>query len=817
MNKYKKLELLAPAGGLESFFAAIDNGADAVYLGRDYFSARKSAANFSEEELRQALDYAHTRDRKVYLALNTLIKNQEMQKALEITYSAYLNGIDAVIVQDIGLSALIKKTMPDLALHASTQMSVCDGEYAKALEKAGFQRVVLARELTLKQIKDITDGMDMAVEVFVHGALCISISGQCLMSSMIGGRSANRGACAQPCRLPYTMMGKNGYLLSPRDLCAVSFLSEIKQAGVTAIKIEGRMKSPEYVATVTRIYRKNLDDMEAFPEAFHPVEIADLEELSAVFGRGTFTKGYFFGKPYAKLMNFENPDGKQNRTKQKIQQQHQIPQIPKIPLWGQLTLSAGCAPILKIWDQNGLMTETIGADIPEIAKQKPLDDEIVRRQMYKTLDTPFAFEELDIDLENNISLPVSALNRLRRNGIENYMHCKIKSKQRPELPLQKPDLSMQKPELSMQKPELSMQRPELSMQRSELSMQRSELSMQRLASSLRPKQTNQMIDVLDDDSVKSSKPIVSVLFRSVERDFSLAYVMAERLILPIDSLMRPEVLEKVNMWADFFESKTGRRPELVALFPGVTEPDLNRTMRKKIEWIQENIKTTEKSDKKVPVCAAMTGNIGTVQIIKAQMSEMIRQDCFKIYLDTSANVMNVHTLRQYVEWGASSVTLSPEVGLREIHEIAEGMGQFCEVVVYGRHKLMTSAFCPIGAIAGCDVNKKRYPCQKGFYLLKDRMGEQFPVLADPFSCSSQIFNAKTLYIDKEMVQLKSDKIASIRLDFTTEKASEVAQITELFYDLTINELNCINKYEDTIEKIKSNGFTKGYFSTNKRL
>ena len=300
------IELLSPVGDFECLKAAVQNGADAVYFGASSFSARAFASNFDDSALEKAISYAKLRGVKTNLTLNTLIKNDEINDAIELAKKAYEYGIDAIIVQDLGLARYLIKNFPGLAVHASTQMSVHNLEGVLELQKLGFSRVVLSRELSLQEIEHICKNSNVEIEVFTHGALCISYSGQCLFSSMIGGRSGNRGKCAQPCRLPYELLScssttsnqqgsttstasasqgisltthlanltsanlssassesltslDKGYLLSPRDLCGLDYLPELVDAGVTCLKIEGRMKTPEYVATVTRIYRKYLD------------------------------------------------------------------------------------------------------------------------------------------------------------------------------------------------------------------------------------------------------------------------------------------------------------------------------------------------------------------------------------------------------------------------------------------------------------------------------------------------------------------------------------------------------------------------------
>ena len=311
------IELLSPVGDFECLKAAVQNGADAVYFGAGSFSARAFATNFDDDALKEAITYAKVRGVKTNLTLNTLIKNAEMNDAIKLAEKAYNYGIDAIIVQDLGLARYLIKNFPGLAVHASTQISVHNLEGVLELQKLGFSRVVLSRELSLQEIEHICKNSNVEIEVFTHGALCISYSGQCLFSSMVGGRSGNRGKCAQPCRLPYELLScssalsnlstlqgtpvsaspeiltslDKGYLLSPRDLCGLDYLPELVDAGVTCLKIEGRMKTPEYVATVTRIYRKYLDLAQS-NESEYKTNPQDKTELLQAFNRGGFSSGH---------------------------------------------------------------------------------------------------------------------------------------------------------------------------------------------------------------------------------------------------------------------------------------------------------------------------------------------------------------------------------------------------------------------------------------------------------------------------------------------------------------------------------------------
>ena len=295
----ENVELLSPVGEWDSLVAAVQNGANAVYFGANEFNARMNSKNFDREELKKAIEYAKLRNVKTNLTLNILIKNNEFEKAMDLVEYAYKCGIDAIIVQDLGLAREIIKTFPDLDVHSSTQMTVYNLKGVQEIERLGFKRCVLARELSIDEIKHICKNSNIEIEVFVHGALCISYSGQCLMSSMIGGRSGNRGKCAGTCRLPYSLlknkqMVDKGFLLSSKDVCTLDIIPELIKAGVKSFKIEGRMKSPEYVGLVTSVYRKYIDL--AYSNREYKVENQDRENLMQIFNRGGFSTGYLKGK-----------------------------------------------------------------------------------------------------------------------------------------------------------------------------------------------------------------------------------------------------------------------------------------------------------------------------------------------------------------------------------------------------------------------------------------------------------------------------------------------------------------------------------------
>lgn len=295
-----KIELLSPAGNIDSFKAAINAGADAIYMGVDKFNARQMAKNFNEDEYIYCIKYAHILDVNVYLTINTLLHDDEIDDAINLVIKLYENGLDAIIVQDIGFMSIIHKILPELSIHVSTQMSVYNLEQVKFLEHLGAKRVVLARELSLKEIEYICSNTTAEIEIFVHGALCVSYSGQCMLSNVIGNRSANRGECAQPCRMKYSLYNSNNevvvsnkYILSKKDIYGLPYLNELKKIGVKSLKIEGRNKTPEYVAQVTKTYRKYIDNIE-----YEKINFKDEYELKQIFNRDSFSDGYFNGPRY---------------------------------------------------------------------------------------------------------------------------------------------------------------------------------------------------------------------------------------------------------------------------------------------------------------------------------------------------------------------------------------------------------------------------------------------------------------------------------------------------------------------------------------
>lgn len=398
----KDFELLAPAGNLEIFKGVIESGADAVYVGGSMFGARAYANNFTEEELLEAIDFAHLRGVKVYLTVNTLIKNSELSKLYDYLLVYYKRGLDAVIVQDIGVVKAIHEYFPSMEIHTSTQMTVTGADGVRFLSQFGVTRVVMAREVSLAEMKRIHEETGMELEAFVHGALCYSYSGQCLFSSILGGRSGNRGRCAQPCRLPYTVEGKKDeYILSLKDMCGIKALDKLHDAGVYSLKIEGRMKQLEYACGVVKYYRSYIDSMK-------PVTDADYDRIKALGNRCGFTDRYYFDHNGSDMVTYVKPNFVSNAAEPS-------PEKRKLSIEGELVLREGKPGSLTV--KRGDVTYKASIEPVSAALKAPLDKKAAIDRINKTGDTDFEFSHIKAQIGENVFVPNGALNKLRRDAI----------------------------------------------------------------------------------------------------------------------------------------------------------------------------------------------------------------------------------------------------------------------------------------------------------------------------------------------------------------------------------------------------------------
>ena len=421
-NQNDIFELLAPAGSFDTFKAVINAGADAVYVGGDLFGARAYANNFTTDELISAINYAHLRGCKVYLTVNTLLKNDEIKnKLIEYIKPFYLDGLDAVLVQDFGTLRVLHDTFPDLPLHTSTQMTVTGSYGVRFLQKYGVTRVVMAREVSLDEMKHLHEETGMEIEAFVHGALCYSYSGQCLFSSMIGGRSGNRGRCAQPCRLPYqvldskmTKISTDDYILSLKDMCGIESLKELHEAGVYSLKIEGRMKQTSYAAGIVSYYRKYIDKYIA--EHNNDISKNDRQAISNLGNRCGFTNDYYFKHNSPDMVTYKKPNyaTADEQLHQSVLDRYTSDN--KLPITGQAYFYKNSPAVLNLFYNDYCIT--VEGNVVEEAKNSPVTYEQIKSRLSKIKDTDFEFSSLDIEIEDNVFVPNGELNRLKRAAID---------------------------------------------------------------------------------------------------------------------------------------------------------------------------------------------------------------------------------------------------------------------------------------------------------------------------------------------------------------------------------------------------------------
>ena len=414
-----KIEILAPSGGLDSIYAAVRNGADAVYVGAKDFSARASAKNFTLEELSDAVKYCHTYGVKVYLALNTLIFDDEIDEALQLVKDACKCDIDALITQDIGFAMAVKKMVPNLKLHASTQMSVHTLSGAQALKELGFSRVVLAREMSKAEIKHIADNCDIELEVFVHGALCMCVSGQCYMSALIGGRSANRGMCAQPCRLPFTSDSSNTHALSLKDNSIVEYINELHEIGVVSAKIEGRMKRPEYVASAVKACVQMRD--------YGCVDKETTDRLQAVFSRTGFTNGYYTDNRGHYMFGYRQKQDVVSASEKLFKQIRTTykDELNRVDIDAKVEITVGKPITLSVTDGKNTVTVHSEANV-EPAQNASVTKEKLESYLQKTGDTPFVLKNVEAIINGSAFVPAKDMNALRRDAFDTL--CKKREK-----------------------------------------------------------------------------------------------------------------------------------------------------------------------------------------------------------------------------------------------------------------------------------------------------------------------------------------------------------------------------------------------------
>ncbi len=883
----KKVELLAPAGDWDSFVAAVENGADAVYLGGKLFNARQNASNFDDEQLKKAVDYAHVRDVKVYLTVNTLIGDHELSEAVDFTGKAWMMGIDGIIVQDLGFAALIKKLIPDMELHASTQMTIYDINAIRKLESYGFKRVVLARELPLEEIQAIARNTSMETEIFIHGALCVCYSGQCLMSSIIGGRSGNRGLCAQPCRLMYQLTGRDfkghsgesrliqgsmasGYLLSPKDLCALQLLPQIVNSGVKSLKIEGRMKSPEYVATVVGIYRKYLDRIgqnaeiahrsenedESASVTFMDVEEEDMKRLMQIFNRGGFSYGYLLGKTGRAMMCYEKPKnwgvyiGKvvsydKHDKKIGIKLSEELSVGDGIEIWTERSKNTG---ISTEQDENpGGIVDEMTAGGRNVKAAKPGETVLVGSfsgkiskgcKVYKTLDKKLIAQaresftggfkrkvllEGKITIKRNQPAKFTVIDN-RGNVVE------ASGVYLPEEAINKP-LTRERVEEQLRKTgatpfefwKLTVDVDDgIALPVSELNnLRRTALEkMEKARMDTGKRQLPEAVFDEDKGGVSSSR-IIEYLnagtnknagtngYTGENEEAGTLHKNALSLMLYGDSLKE-------------FDFRNIRVDRIYLPFRWMLTDDGKRIVENcreagarayiwlpSVTWGNYDRLIRSRFDRIMGwgIDGVMVGSMGSLEYFKNYPG-------LRIMGDHSLNVFNSCTAKVLSELNFSGITLSHELTLRQIEALIAPEGMELEAVVYGRIPLMTSEYCPIGSLTGdgkCNKDACSGTCTRGNYRLKDRKGMEFPVFSDRIDCRSTIFNSNVLFVPESLGRIRDAGVHLMRINITDESPEEIKEIVELHQSILSSESRSFDHYGMIVRKIKDKGFTKGHF------
>ncbi len=815
------VELLSPVGDLDCLKAAVQNGADSVYLGLDNFSARAFAANFSLEKLEKAIQYCKIRGVKTYLTLNTLLKNSEINKALNFAKAVYEYGIDGIIVQDLGLAMALIKNFKDLPIHGSTQMTVHNLNGALELEKLGFKRVVLARELSINDIDYICKNTKLEIETFIHGALCISYSGQCLFSSMLGGRSGNRGKCAGPCRLPFDLIENDkkidsGYLLNTRDLCALEYIPDLINAGVKCFKIEGRMKNTSYVATVTRIYRKYIDL--ALSSNEYKIDPQDLKDLLQVFNRGMSSAGHLSNEGNKKLVYKDSPGntglflGKiqkynpkkgyvtvklnepieigdtvsvsteekiytvselmdlnyKNITETKINDTVILGRVKgniklgdkiskmsskklnekanlslkkeykKVLLKCKITVKENTPISISIKSASNLLLYkdlhiTYTSDfIPLKAKNKPINIETIKQQFSKTNDTIYEFENISVDLDDNLFIPsLSILNEIRRNSLKLVEEYALKNVKRSFNNKDFPILSFNTME-----------------------------------------DINTLKEICNFKKSEKKSYKISLLLNILNLDFDYSKLSK------VDNLYIPLKYFSIKKYENILKTLTSKFNTYIYM-PTIVKSNLKNLFFANIE------NTLDKYNIK----GFVISNICNIKLL-GDLFENIKKP-FDLIANYTFNVFNFNTIAELKKLKISKFTISPELDKKAISDLANNTILPSELIVYGKIPLLNMNYCLLGKRDKC------YPtcsvkCENGkIYYLSDRLNLKFRILPDNIQTVTTVFNSKTLSISPDKFNI------------------DVARIDIL--DENIAEINSI------IEKVKSGNKFEGKMFTNGNL
>lgn len=781
-----EIELLSPVGDFECLKAAVQNNADAVYFGADLFSARASAKNFNLAELEQAIKYCKIRGVKTNLTLNILIKDNEISDAFNLAKKAYEFGIDAIIVQDLGLAKQLIKAFPDLPIHGSTQMSVHNLQGALELQELGFKRVVLSRELSIEEIEYITQNVDIEIECFIHGALCISYSGQCLFSSMIGGRSGNRGKCAQGCRLPYELIENEskvldkGYLLSPRDLCSLDYIPRLLACGVKCLKIEGRMKNPEYVAIVTRIYRKYID----LAKSGEPyiIDKKDKTDLLQAFNRGNFSDGHLNPHPNQDLIFKEKPNNmgllighisKYNSSKGLIT--ISIDRPLKIGDTVSLEKETGTYTISELMSNNNNLKEAKPGDYVTIGRMKGKIE--VGDKVYKMTSKTLQIEAL-ASFENDIQnrkIPLNCQIKIQKNmpisihvrsasNLELYkkldIYCEINT-----IPVdaQKHPLEKEKVISQISKTTNSLyyfknikiildENVFLPNIKSLNELRRTALDLvETYANSQVARTSESTLQELHLSSPAENKQTISLLLNTLSSEINYDKLEGiDNIYLPLKYFTLKNYLQTVSLLSQKFN--------LYIYMPTIIKSNYRNLL----------VTNIENTISKYNIKGFVLSNISNIKLL-----EQYKNNKFDFVANYSLNIFNKYSINELTNLGIKRFTISPELDKESIKELCTQAKQ--ELIVYGRTPLMNMNYCPIGNSNRCYPTCQAKCSTENKYYLKDRMNYKFPLVPDKIQTVSTLYNSKITSISAN----DFSSIDSLRIDILEESTlSEIQNVID---------------------------------------
>ncbi len=751
------MELLAPAGSPDAFYGAVAAGADAVYLGGSRFGARAYADNFTEEEIVACIKYGRLFDVKVYLTVNTLLRQRELEELPDFLEPFCRAGLAGVIVQDLGVLDLVRKAFPGLPLHASTQMTLCGSWGAELLKGMGVSRIVPARELSLEELKTLRLRTGMEVEAFVHGAMCYSYSGQCLFSSILGGRSGNRGRCAQPCRLPYQIRGagkgREEYPLSLKDLCTIEHIPEMVEAGIDSFKIEGRMKKPEYAAGVTAVYRKYLDRYYELRErlgeedaaAAYGVSPEDREELAGLYVRGELQDGYYFRRNGREMITLSSPAySRTDEGRLKRIREDYLARRPRLPIDAEAELIIGKEASV-IFRRGDVAARARGSAV-QPAQNQPVTEEDLRRQLGKLGDSPFVIKELEIRLSGSAFYPLRQINELRRQAAEALERALLEKSLSPE-------------ERPNQSTERNIHRPDESID----------------CRGNRPSQSTAGGQAADGPMPGGGREAgLAVTLRTPEQlqvfaDFFRIPPGEDRERIPLrylaldGDLLLGSPSECFSVWGGIRtalkDERTHRFPELLAALPYV--------LREADAPYMERLWAMAERGEIQGFLVRSLDELGF-------LLEKERESGRRVRLRTDAGVYAWNTgAARRLTGMADGFCLPLELNAAEQRRLLEdtareGLRASWEKIVYGRIPMMVTANC---------LRKTAGQCGKGggeVLRLRDRFQTDFPVLCDCAHCVDIIYNSVPLALFGEQYRLPGVEI--LRFDFTVESGREMENV-----------------------------------------